>query len=289
MKILGSINVGEEATDLRVEKLGALPTANADDKSRLIYSTNTNKLYYSTGASYIQLLGSDDASAIAVSYDGTNVTTNATTLNFVGAGITAVNNDGVVTITVQAVADNTSYNSTTWALDTTKAPTKKAISDKIESIIAANTVALSQKQDTLNAGSNITIAGNVISSQASNVGLFDETLTGAVNGVNTVFSFSRTPIGDVQVYINGNKATKNTDYSVSGSAVTFTAESTPQTGDIVEGTFGSSMVGINGLPIKSDVTGISGATAITNIVSISQANYDALPTKSASTFYIING
>lgn len=37
----------------------------------------------------------------------------------------------------------------------------------------------------------------------------------------------------------------------------------------------------------SAVTGISGASAITNIVSISQTNYDALSPKSATTLYVI--
>jgi hypothetical protein len=41
--------------------------------------------------------------------------------------------------------------------------------------------------------------------------------------------------------------------------------------------------------VESDVTGITGAVAITNIVSMTQAAYDALATKDASTLYIING
>lgn len=39
--------------------------------------------------------------------------------------------------------------------------------------------------------------------------------------------------------------------------------------------------------IVSDTTGITGATTITNIVQISQANYDALATKDSSTLYVI--
>lgn len=41
--------------------------------------------------------------------------------------------------------------------------------------------------------------------------------------------------------------------------------------------------------VESDVTGITGAAAITNIVSLSQAAHDALATKDATTLYIING
>lgn len=39
--------------------------------------------------------------------------------------------------------------------------------------------------------------------------------------------------------------------------------------------------------INSDTTGISGADAITNIVSLTTAEYNAIGSKSASTFYII--
>jgi hypothetical protein len=41
--------------------------------------------------------------------------------------------------------------------------------------------------------------------------------------------------------------------------------------------------------IESDVTGITGAVAVNNIVSMTQAAYDALATKDATTLYIING
>lgn len=41
--------------------------------------------------------------------------------------------------------------------------------------------------------------------------------------------------------------------------------------------------------VESDITGITGAVAITNIVSMTQAAYDALVTKDATTLYIING
>jgi hypothetical protein len=39
--------------------------------------------------------------------------------------------------------------------------------------------------------------------------------------------------------------------------------------------------------VASTVDGISGASVINNIVSISQANYDALATKDANTLYVI--
>lgn len=39
--------------------------------------------------------------------------------------------------------------------------------------------------------------------------------------------------------------------------------------------------------VASTAEGISGASTINNIVSISQANYDALATKDANTLYVI--
>ena len=41
--------------------------------------------------------------------------------------------------------------------------------------------------------------------------------------------------------------------------------------------------------VESDTAGITGAAAVTNIVSMTQAAYDALTTKDATTLYIING
>ena len=41
--------------------------------------------------------------------------------------------------------------------------------------------------------------------------------------------------------------------------------------------------------VTSATTGITGAVAVTNIVSMTQAAYDALATKDATTLYIING
>lgn len=39
--------------------------------------------------------------------------------------------------------------------------------------------------------------------------------------------------------------------------------------------------------LKSDSAGIPGATQITNVVAISQADYDALTKKDATTLYVI--
>lgn len=39
--------------------------------------------------------------------------------------------------------------------------------------------------------------------------------------------------------------------------------------------------------VESDTTGVTGADAITNIMSLTQAEYDAITTPDASTFYVI--
>jgi len=41
------------------------------------------------------------------------------------------------------------------------------------------------------------------------------------------------------------------------------------------------------LMVESDVTGVTGADAITNIISLTQAEYDAIVTPDAATLYII--
>lgn len=41
------------------------------------------------------------------------------------------------------------------------------------------------------------------------------------------------------------------------------------------------------LKVSSDTTGVTGADQVTNMISLTQAEYDAIVTKSASTFYLI--
>lgn len=53
---------------------------------------------------------------------------------------------------------------------------------------------------------------------------------------------------------------------------------------------GSSILASGNLPlVASDNAGITGADAVTNLISMTQAEYDAIGTKSASTLYIIAG
>jgi hypothetical protein len=63
-------------------------------------------------------------------------------------------------------------------------------------------------------------------------GLYEEEVpTGLVNGVNTVFTLSSAPHSakSVSIYLNGLLQRQSTDYSVSGTTVTFvTAPATAQ-------------------------------------------------------------
>jgi pyruvate/oxaloacetate carboxyltransferase len=43
------------------------------------------------------------------------------------------------------------------------------------------------------------------------------------------------------------------------------------------------------LMVESDVTGVTGADAITNVISLTQAEYDAIGTPDAATLYVITG
>ena len=96
--------------------------------------------------------------------------------------------------------------------------------------------------------------------------------------------------------MDGNSADA-TVFSITNSATTFTGN-VGVTGIIT----GTSLVKSGGTSseflkadgtvdsnnyVESDATGISGATAITNIVSMSQASYDALGSYDASTIYYI--
>lgn len=52
--------------------------------------------------------------------------------------------------------------------------------------------------------------------------VFNETPTGTVNGVNTSFTIANTPLtGSVKVFVNGLRKKLTTDYSVSGTTITF--------------------------------------------------------------------
>ena len=60
----------------------------------------------------------------------------------------------------------------------------------------------------------------------------DETPTGLIDGVNTVFALSKTPLtGSLKVYVNGQRVRVTEDYTFSGRIITFLTA--PPTGSIL--------------------------------------------------------
>ena len=80
--------------------------------------------------------------------------------------------------------------------------------------------------------------------------------------------------GSVDLYYDNAKkfATTSTGVEVTGTCV-----ATEFSGS------GASLTGV----AKSDTTGITGASAVNNIVTISQADYDAISSPDANTIYYI--
>lgn len=58
-------------------------------------------------------------------------------------------------------------------------------------------------------------------------------------------------------------------------------------GGVFTKTDGGAVIEIAGLAVESDTTGIAGASAVDNIVMISQANYDAISSPDANTIYYV--
>jgi hypothetical protein len=67
----------------------------------------------------------------------------------------------------------------------------------------------------------------------------NETPSGAINGVNTVFTLvaAPSPATSLQLYLNGLRMDPLLDYVNSGSTITFVLASTPQAGDVLLATY----------------------------------------------------
>jgi hypothetical protein len=81
---------------------------------------------------------------------------------------------------------------------------------------------------------DILLASYRISASIPGLGFVDqETPTGAINGVNAVFTLSQTPSpsSSLAVYRNGLRMTSGVDYTLSGMVVTFATGLVPQTSD----------------------------------------------------------
>lgn len=87
--------------------------------------------------------------------------------------------------------------------------------------------------DTVSAGSNITIAVvngiKVINASAGGGTSILETPTGTINGSNTSFTITQTPLANsLMLFFNGQLLKENTDFTLSGTTITFTVAPTNQ-------------------------------------------------------------
>ena len=132
--------------------------------------------------------------------------------------------------------------------------------------VAANAAIAYSKLATLSAG-NIVLgnAGNVATSTA---------VTGDVTISNAgVTSIARGVIVNADV---------NASAAIAGTKIS------PDFGSQTIATTGSITLGANASPaVKTNTTGVTGADQVTNIISLTQAEYDAIVSPDASTFYVI--
>lgn len=132
--------------------------------------------------------------------------------------------------------------------------------------IAANAAIAYSKLATLT-------AGNIVLGSASNVAT-----STAVTGDVTISNTGVTSIAS-GVIVN---ADVNASAAIAGTKIS------PNFGSQAIATTGSITFGTNASPaVKTDTTGVTGADQITNIISLTQAEYDAIVSPDASTFYVI--
>jgi len=97
-------------------------------------------------------------------------------------------------------------------------------------------------------------------------------------------------VNNANYSVSGHTHTSSniTDFNSSVSGLLPVKNISSGSGILVSSLSGVYTIGISGGGgISSNITGITGASVISNIVSISQANYDALSTKDPNTLYVI--
>ena len=83
---------------------------------------------------------------------------------------------------------------------------------------------------------DVLLASYRISVNLTSIGFVDsEVPSGSVNGTNTVFTLSQTPLpaSGVSVYRNGLRLAGAVDYTISGNMITFASSVVPQAGDLL--------------------------------------------------------
>ncbi len=144
---------------------------------------------------------------------------------------------------------------------------------------------------------NVTAAGALMDSEVTSLSGV-KTLT--VPDSTTISAFGATLVDDADAAtarttlgLGSAATTASTDYATAAQgALADSAQQPPAEGAFVNGDktkLDGIAAGAEVNTIDSDPTGVTGADAITNVISLTQAEYDAIVTPDAATLYVITG
>ena len=210
--------------NLRVEAVASIPTANIQEKGRILLLNGGDLYVNKNGASYSKIIDSTNELVGALNYKGTwNASTNVPDLTaisnkgdyYVVSVDGATNLDG---ITDWKATDVAVHNGTSW--------------EKIDNTDAVSSVAGKVGVVTLDTD-DVSEATNLYftNARAKAAIIYEQEVpSGLVNGVNTSYTLAQTPHsnGSVQLFINGLIQRQTIDYTIVGTAITMTTA--PATG-----------------------------------------------------------
>jgi len=143
--------------------------------------------------------------------------------------------------------------------------------DLLKPVSTATQIALNAKANVL--GNNLDVAAFRTALLINNVNNTTDLLKPVSTATQTALNLKANVLGD-----NLNVPTFRTSLNISN---------VDNTTDLLKPISTATQTALN-IKVDSNPTNITGATAITNIVQLSQANYDAIVSPNASTLYIIN-
>jgi uncharacterized protein YoxC len=185
------------------------------------------------------------ATAATLGTTVTGLSTSVTSLNSLVAGLgTTVTG---LNTTVTGISTTVSGLNTTVASEGTSITTLTTNLGSLTTTVAGNSNSLTAVGGAITGlSTNVTNLTNLVNglsttvntlsaSGSSAVFVDDETPAGAINGVNTLFSLAHTPAPamSLTLFRNGLELGQGPDYSLNGSAITFSSSALPRTGDTV--------------------------------------------------------